>query len=57
MTTLHARNWALYAKRTDKVRDYSRIWAMARTAFGIAILVAMLGAAFALRVLMFVHLP
>jgi hypothetical protein len=53
MTTLQARSWAHFAQRVTKARDYSRIWAIARTALGIVVLVALLAAAFAVRVYMY----
>jgi hypothetical protein len=56
MTTLQARNWAHFAKSADKPRDYSRLWAGVRTALGFALIVALLVAAFAVRVLVYVHL-
>jgi hypothetical protein len=56
MTTLQARTWARYAERATKPRDHSRLWAAVRTATGIAILVALLAAAFAVRVVLYVHL-
>jgi fatty acid desaturase len=56
MTTLQARSWAQVAQRVTKPRDHSRFWAIARTALGIAILVALLAAALAIRVLVYVHL-
>jgi hypothetical protein len=56
MTALQARSWAHVAERSTKARDYSRIWAIARTALGIAILAAALAAGFAIRVLVYVPL-
>ena len=56
MTTLQARNWAHVAQRVTKGRGHSGPWAKARTALGIALLVALLAAAFAIRVLVYVHL-
>jgi hypothetical protein len=56
MTTLQTRSWAHVVERSTKARDSSRIWAIARTALGIAILVAVLAAGFAIRVLVYVPL-
>ena len=56
MTTLQARTWAHVAQRTTRVRDHSRQWATVHAAIGIAILVALLAAAFAIRILVYVHL-
>jgi ABC-type Fe3+ transport system permease subunit len=56
MTTLQARSWAQVAQRATKPRDRSRFWAIARNALGIALLVALLAAALAIRVLVYVHL-
>lgn len=56
MTTLQARSWALVAQRVTKSGDHSRFWTTARTAIGIGILSAILAAALAMRVLVYVHL-
>lgn len=56
MTTLQA-VFAQVAQRAPKARDRGRIRAYARTALGIALLVALLAAGFALRTFMFVRLP
>jgi hypothetical protein len=56
MTTLHA-VFDQVAQRTSKARDRGRIRAVAHSALGIAVLVALLAAAFALRVYVFVRLP
>jgi hypothetical protein len=56
MTTLQARNWARVAQRATEVRDHSRLWEHVRSALGIALLVALLAAALAIRVLVYVHL-
>ena len=56
MTTLQARNWAHVAQRATKPRDHSRILEIARTVLGIAVLVALLAAALAIRVLVYVQL-
>ena len=55
MTTLQS-TWAHVTERVTKARDHSWIWAIARTALGIAILVAVLAAGFAIRVLVYVPL-
>ena len=56
MTTLQARNWAHVARHSNKARDYSKVWAAARTALGFALIGVLLFAALALRAYMFVHL-
>jgi hypothetical protein len=56
MTTLQARSWAHVAQRVTRPRDPSRFRATARTAIGIGILAALLAAALAIRVLVYVHL-
>jgi ABC-type Fe3+ transport system permease subunit len=56
MTTLQARSWAHVTQRVTRPRDPSRFWAIARTALGIALVAALLAAAFAMRVLVYVHL-
>jgi len=56
MTALQARSWAHVVEHSTKARDCSRTWAVARSALGIAILVAVLAAGIAIRVLTFVPL-
>lgn len=56
MTTLQA-VFAHVAQRTATAPDRDRIRAFARTALGIALLVALLSAGIALRVLVYVRLP
>jgi hypothetical protein len=56
MTTLQA-VFTRVARSTAKARDRDRIWAFARTALGVALLVVLLVAGFALRTLMYVRLP
>jgi hypothetical protein len=55
MTTLQAVLGQL-ARRADKTRDRSRLWTNVRDRLGIALLVALLAAALAMRVLVYVHL-
>jgi len=56
MTTLQARSWAHVAQRATGRSDHSRRWAPVRAALGIAVLVALLAAGLAIRVLVYVHL-
>jgi hypothetical protein len=55
MTTFQARSWAHVAQRATKPRDISRIREGARSALGIALLVALLVAGIAIRVLVYVR--
>lgn len=57
MTTLQARSWAHVAQRATEPRDHKRFWAISRNALGIALLLALLAAGLALRVLVYVRLP
>lgn len=56
MTTIQARSWTNAEKRTAKARDHGGLHEKARTAIGIALLVVLLAAAVAIRVLVYVHL-
>lgn len=55
MTTLQA-VFGQFAHRKSEAREHERLWAVARTALGIFIMAAVLAAAFAIRVLVYVHL-
>jgi methylaspartate ammonia-lyase len=55
MTTLQA-VFGQLARRTDETGDRSLLWTKVRYGLGIALLVATLAAALAIRVLVYVHL-
>jgi len=56
MTTLQA-TWSNVAQRAAKVRDTRRFWEIAHTVLGITVLVGLLAAGIAIRVLVYVRLP